>query len=100
MAIIDHILRDVAERFDVSVSDIKSQRRSRQVLPARHVAAYLAHTVSGMSPQAIGEHLGGRDYTNIVMYCRAVARLTGDDEEFKRVVDELAASLKSPPELS
>lgn len=63
------------------------------MLPARHVAAYLAHTASGMSPREIGERLGGRDYTNIVMYCRAVARRTQEDAEFRRLVDELAERL-------
>jgi chromosomal replication initiator protein len=95
----DHILRLAAERFDVSVSDIKSQRRSRQVLPARHIAAYLAHTASGISPHEIGEGLGGRDYTNIVMYCRTVARRTQEDAEFRRLVDELVERVESRTEL-
>ncbi len=89
------VLRVVAEQFDVSVSDIKSQRRTREVLPARHVAAYLAHTASGMSPREIGAHLGGRDYTNIVMYCRGVVRRLQEDEEFRQLVDRLQTRLRS-----
>lgn len=93
---IDPILRVVAERFGVSVADIRSARRTRQLLPARHVAAYLAHTACGMSPREIGRRLGGRDYTSIEMYCRAVRRRMQEDEEFNAVVEQLKARLHRP----
>ncbi len=96
----DKVLRIVAKQFGVSVADIKSTRRSRQVLPARHIAAYLAHTASGMTAPEIGLGLGGRDHTNIVMYCRAVARRTQEDEEFRLLVEGLAARVQRGAKLS
>lgn len=91
---IGKVLRVVAESFGVSVADIKSARRTRQVLPARLVAAYLAHTALGMTHREIGVRLGGRDYTNIAMYCRAVARHTEKDEEFSWLVHELSTRIR------
>jgi chromosomal replication initiator protein len=91
----DSLLRLVAQRFDVTVADIKSSRRSRQVLPARHIAAYLAHTALGMSHRDIGIRLGGRDYTNIAMYCRAVARRAAEDQQFAGLIDELASAVRA-----
>jgi len=93
---IEQLLRTVAKRFDVSVADIKSQRRNRQVLPARHVVAYLAHTALGMAPRDIGERIGGRDYTNVVMYCRAVSRRMQEDEEFRLMLRDLEAGVRQP----
>jgi chromosomal replication initiation ATPase DnaA len=90
---IDRILEVVAEKFGVSVADIKSSRRSRQVLPARHVAAYLAHTALGMTPPDIGEQMGGRDYTNILMYCRAIERRAAEDDALREMLMELKAAL-------
>ncbi|MBN8910328.1 MAG: hypothetical protein J0H99_27855, partial [Rhodospirillales bacterium] len=52
---IENVLHLVAERFGVSVADIKSQRRSRYVVPARLVVTYLAHTVLGMAPRLFFE---------------------------------------------
>ena len=89
------VLRVVAQQFGVSVVEIKSARRTRHVVPARLIAAYLAHTASGMTPREIGSRLGGRDYTNIVMYCRAVARHMDEDEEFKRLVEDLIVRVQS-----
>lgn len=89
------VLRIVAKEFGVSVADIKSARRSRQVLPVRHIAAYLAHTALGMTPHDIGNRLGGRDYTNIVMYCRTVARRAEEDKEFRRLIENLTARVRN-----
>jgi chromosomal replication initiator protein len=90
----DNVLRIVAKEFGVSVADIKSARRSRHVVPARLIAAYLAHTVSGMTPREIGSRLGDRDYTNIEMYCRATARRAEEDEAFKRLLLELEEAVR------
>lgn len=92
---IDAVLIEVAGRFGVSVNDIRSSRRNRQVLPARHVAAYLAYRITGMSTRAIGKRIGGRDYTNIEMYCRTVARRAAEDEAFSLLVHDLEGSIRS-----
>lgn len=89
------VLDVVAGHFDVSIEDIRSQRRTRQVLPARHVSAYLAQRVSGLSMQQIGNRLGGRDQTNIAMYCRTVARRAEDDDGFKQLLNELEDAVRS-----
>lgn len=86
---IDTVLRVVAEQFGVSVAEIRSHRRSRQVVPARLVAAYLAHEITERSLQDIGRQLGSRDQTNIVMYCRTIARRAAEDQEFRRMVQHL-----------
>lgn len=91
---IDTVLRVVAEQFGVSVAEIRSHRRSRQVVPARLVAAYLAHEVTERSPQDIGRQLGGRDQTNIVMYCRTIARKAAEDPEFRRILRRLKESTR------
>lgn len=91
---IDTVLRIVAEQFGVSVAEIRSPRRSRQVVPARLVAAYLAHEVTERSTQEIGRQLGGRDQTNIVMYCRTIARKAAEDHEFNGLVRSLEGRIR------
>jgi chromosomal replication initiator protein len=88
---ISDVLDVVAGHFDVCVDDIKSQRRSRQVVPARLVSAYLAERILGLTMQEIGDQLGGRDQTNIVMYCRTVARRADEDEAFRQLLYLLEA---------
>ena len=90
---VDNVLRVVAEWFSVGVDDIKSLRRTRAILPARHIAAYLAHITSGLTPREVGDGLGGRDDTVILMYCRTVARRALQDEEFGQVIRALEAKI-------
>jgi len=85
----DRVLRVVAEAFDVTATDIRSSRRSRQVVPARLIAAYLARKVTGKSSADISRQLGGRDYTNIEMYCRAVTHRAAQDPEFSDLLQHL-----------
>jgi chromosomal replication initiator protein len=91
---IGDVLDVVTRHFEVSTDDIKSQRRTRHVLPARHVSAYLAERIFGLTMQDIGDQLGGRDHTNIVMYCRTVARRAEEDEAFKLLLNELEEAVR------
>lgn len=95
MDIFGSVLREVGRHYDVSVKDIISSRRTRQVLPARLVSAYLMQKLSGASLHDVGAKLGGRDYTNIQMYCRAVERRVTEDGAFKLVVGDLEERIRS-----
>lgn len=92
---IGDVLDVVAGHFDVCVEDIRSPRRSRQVVPARNISAYLAERILGLTMQEIGNQLGGRDQTNIAMYCRTVARRADEDETFKRLLCDLEGAVRS-----
>lgn len=96
----DDVLQAVADQFGVSVDEIRSQSRTRAVLPARLAAAYMAHTASGLSARQIGAELGNRDHTTIGMYCRAAARRAQEDEAYRRFMDDLAEQIRTQPELS
>ncbi|WP_040301432.1 helix-turn-helix domain-containing protein [Afipia clevelandensis] len=71
---VDKVMVAVSEAFGVTVRDICSQRRSRDVHRARVWAAYLACTKTGATASEIGRQLGNRDETIIRAYARACAR--------------------------
>lgn len=60
------ILQEVSIKHGVSVIDIKSKRRSQDVVPARFEACYRLKNETTMSLPAIGRYLGGRDHTTIL----------------------------------
>lgn len=57
------ILRQVADKYDVTVADICSAKRHKQITPARYEAAYRMRYEADMSLPQIGKRLGGRDHT-------------------------------------
>lgn len=60
------ILRAVARFYGLSVVDLRSQRRSLEVITARHVGIYLAREMTELSLPQIGGVFGDRDHTTIL----------------------------------
>ena len=55
----------VGEHYKVRFDDIKSERRTKNVIRPRFVTAYLAKELTGFSYPRIGRAIGGRDHTTI-----------------------------------
>lgn len=91
---IDDVMRIVAEHFGVSVADIRSQRRSRDIHPARVWAAYLAAMTTDANFGAIGERFR-RDHTVVRMYVRACARLVASDRRSAAMIEALHAQVRA-----
>lgn len=87
--IIDDVLSQVSAAYGVTIADILSERRTKRILPARHAAIYLAQKASGAGAQDIGRRFGGRDYTTVLMICRAVQRLIAQDPQTAQALSEL-----------
>ncbi len=60
------IVRRAVKVFGVSVSLIKSQRRSRQIVLARQFIMYWAVRTTSLSLPQIGKLMGGRDHTTVL----------------------------------
>lgn len=88
---VNEALRIVSEHFGVSVSDIRSQRRTRDVHPARVWGMYLACETSGSSFEEIGQKFGGRDQTIVRMAARCCAREVAQNPESARLFGALTA---------
>lgn len=63
------IQRRVAERYSLTVEDLKSDSRVRRMAFPRQVAMYLCRELTGHSLPKIGEEFGGRDHTTVLHAC-------------------------------
>lgn len=79
----------VSDHFSVSIADIMSTRRTRSVLPARHVALHLALKISGATPQEVGRRIGGKDCTSVLLADRTMRRLADNDPAHARLLRDL-----------
>lgn len=61
----NQILRAVAEFFNISIEDIVSHNRRKEVVEPRQIAMYLLRDISDLSYPYIGEKLG-RDHTTAI----------------------------------
>jgi chromosomal replication initiator protein len=90
---LERIIARVCDYFQVPANDLRSARRSRQVMVPRQVSMYLARQFTDLSLVAIGEHLGGRDHSTVLHACRKIEEDLQNDANLCRAVRELAAGL-------
>ena len=86
------VIMDVVSRFyHVTVDDLKSNRRSKDVTNPRQVAMFLCRTLLNMTLPQIGIEFGNRDHTTVMHSCskvqddiRAEGVLLKEIEEIKK----------------
>jgi len=69
---VENIQELVSAKFGVSVADLVSHRRERQVSYPRQVAMYLSRTLAEVSYPAIAEKFGGRDHSTVMYAVRTI----------------------------
>jgi chromosomal replication initiator protein len=62
----DEIANAVETQFGVSVSDLRSRKRTRKILKPRQLAMYVAKRTTDHSLGEIGSYFGGRDHATVI----------------------------------
>ena len=63
---VDFIQRCVVEEFSVTLQDLKTKRRNKQIVWPRQIAMYLSRVLTDLSLPEIGEAFGGKDHTTVL----------------------------------
>ena len=94
---IEDIQRIVARHYNVSKTELLSNRRTRTIVKPRQVAMYLSKVLTPRSLPEIGRRFGGRDHTTVLHAVRKIEGLSGNDntlaqeiELLKRLISEQA----------
>ena len=98
------IEKTVCELSDVSVSDIRSAKRSRKIVAARMLAMWLGRKFTRAALSEIGDHFGGRSHSTVIAATRKMDQLQaengkltidGGQYQFNDLVDEVHRQLKA-----
>ena len=90
---VDRILSEVANAFDVSVEEIKSDRRNANISAARKVAIYVLKEVKGMTYVQIGEVLG-KNHSTMTIHYKQVADMMRSNSSFKQNVEDIIKNVR------
>ena len=90
---IDEIQRKVAEHFNISVKEMHSSRRARNVARPRQIAMYLAKQLTSRSLPEIGRKFD-RDHTTVMHAVRKVEELIIEEPSLAEHVDALRRQLE------
>ena len=88
-----NIIKVVGEFYDVSVDEIMSKKRKKNIAFARQVAMFLTRELTGNSFPKIGEAFGGRDHSTIMHGCEKIEKELQGKQEFKNEISELRKKL-------
>lgn len=94
---IEEIQRIVARHYNVSKSELLSNRRTRTIVRPRQIAMYLAKALTPRSLPEIGRRFGGRDHTTVLHAVRKIedsasgdTKLSQELELLKRLINDQA----------
>lgn len=83
------IQRVVSRYFNISVNDLKSERRLENIAYARQVAMYLSKEYTNHSLTEIGALFGGKAHTTVMRSAEKVGGLVKTRKKTKKEIDEI-----------
>jgi chromosomal replication initiator protein len=69
---INDIQHIVASHYQISIADLKSKKRAKNIMLPRQLAIYIANETTEYSITEIGQAFGGRDHTTAIHSCNKV----------------------------
>jgi chromosomal replication initiator protein len=91
---VEVIQKAVSQRFGITVADLRSHRRGRQVSFPRQIAMYLSRTVAQASYPRIGEQFGGRDHSSVMYAVRTIEGRRTQESEVEEVLAGIESELR------
>ncbi|WP_417467920.1 chromosomal replication initiator protein DnaA [Maricaulis sp.] len=91
---VDEIQKAVATHFGVTTTDICSKRRTQSVVRPRHVAMYLAKTLTTRSLPDIGRRFGGRDHSTVIHAVNKITSMIESGDTIGQDIDCLTRELR------
>ncbi len=90
---VDKIQNVVSNYFNIPLSDMLSQRRSRPLARPRQIAMYLAKKLTTRSLPEIGRRFANRDHTTVIHAVKTITRLSEQDDEMKKNINQIKSLL-------
>lgn len=90
---LETIQKLVAEYFEISVSDMRSDKRQRKIVRPRQMAMSLAKELTQHSLPEIGKAFGGRDHSTVIHSCKTITKLKTDDHQINQDYNKLLQTL-------
>jgi chromosomal replication initiator protein len=91
---IDYIKNIVCDYFQITVDEINSKTRKREIVQARQLAMYFSKTYTKCSLASIGMQCGNKDHATVLHAYRTVTDLLDTDKQFKVYVEEIEKKIK------
>lgn len=86
---VELIQKTVADYFDLKLTDIKSERRLKNLVNARQIAIWLCRDMTKSSYPDIGLKFGGKDHSTIIHSFKKIDKTLAVDSKLSKIIDEI-----------
>jgi chromosomal replication initiator protein len=91
---IRHIQNAVAEMFGLSIEELRTDSRSRDIAFPRQIAMYLSKQMTDASLSEIGRQFGGRHQTSVMHSIAKIHQLRATDAGLNRTIETLLEKVR------
>lgn len=91
----EKIMEIVAREYSVTVADLKSKKRQKNIVIPRQVAMYLLKNKLDLNLTTIGGLFGGKDHSTVISSIRKVDTQITEDTVFRKEVDKVRQKIGS-----
>ncbi len=90
---IELIQKEVSSYYGITLAELLSKKRTKQVAYPRQIAMYLCRKLTDASYPQIGEQFGGRDHTTVIHANEKVEKDLIENAELQSTIDMLTRKL-------
>jgi chromosomal replication initiator protein len=86
---IEEIVKTVGAKYGIKISDIKSQKKNKNLVLARQVSMFMAREMTSASFPDIGEKIGGRDHSTVIYAHNKIKKVMETDRTLRDAIEEI-----------
>ncbi len=90
---IDEIVKTAGAKLNIKISEIRSQKKNKNLVLARQISMFLAREMTSSSFPDIGEKIGGRDHSTVIYAHNKMKKILETNKALRDTVDEIREAL-------
>lgn len=87
--ILSTVAKHVALFFNITIQELKSQKRHKSISVPRQISLYLMKKMTFSSLQTIGDFMGGRDHSTVIHAISKIDNLLETDTELMHKIQAI-----------
>ena len=91
---IEKIQEVTSKFFDISLNDLKSDKRLKNLVLPRHVAMFLSKKLTNKSYPDIAKKFNHKNHATVIYACKKISEITEEDSEISKTVSDIEKSLQ------
>ncbi|MFO0793318.1 MAG: chromosomal replication initiator protein DnaA [Candidatus Brocadiaceae bacterium] len=91
---VQSIIEVVSRRFNLSISQLLSKCRERNLVIPRQIAIHLSRKLTNLSLSEIGGYIGGRDHSTVIHADNKISEILQKDKNLQLTIQKLEDDLR------